>query len=182
MAYKEKQTDCLADAFLSALDFEPAQEAAQRGAFKPSFRFVAILAAHGYLPSEIAVKMGYDESEVNRILKMPQVEEMLKNEIEDLGKDAMKLRFMRELDNSVSALVDVRDSVATPPAVKRQAAKDLIEFGRGKATQYVDKPDKPDRDKANATNAKIDEQLEELRRQKENLYQRLGERYNAGSN
>lgn len=103
---------------------------------KPWHRLAAFMAAQGKLASEIAVKLGRTDAQVNEVLKQPFVQERILNEIHEAGRGVLDDILNIYGPNSLLEVVDLGQS-AKSESVKLAAHKEVLDRWLGKAKESM---------------------------------------------
>lgn len=115
------------------------READQRVAEQPWHRFAAEMAARRATKGEIAEACNVNQSTVSQLFRngwfQKTVIEIMRKAF---GKDDIMEVFKRESFNSMVTLVELRDDLAAPKALRRQSAVDILDRLEGKPTQKVE--------------------------------------------
>lgn len=104
---------------------------------RPEHREMVLMRQLGFTAREIAEKVGYTPAGVNQVLRQPWARQRI---LEGLHASASKLQDMldREAAESLLVQLELRDSPATPTAVKAKICDSIMDRALGKATQKVD--------------------------------------------
>jgi hypothetical protein len=133
---------------------------------KPEHRLIVYLKAQGLSNKEVADKTGYTQSWVSQICRQPWFRLRLVQELKDAGADKVNEILRSAALDSVFTIIDIRDDVTAPKAVRRACADSLLDRFLGKPTVHVehDKPRMPSTPELTAVDdelKKIEQQLKE---------------------
>ncbi len=149
---------------------------------KSEHRFLVFLFAQGKSAKTIFLELGgeWDEelgrpvagtgqwsySRLIQIRKQTWFQKALISYLEECGRDVITARLEAECGASIDTVVELRDNKQAPPAVRLNAAKDILDRFLGKATQKVE-----------VTQSKsvsdYESELEEIKREEESLTNEL---------
>lgn len=105
---------------------------------KPEHRLIVYLKARGLSNREVAQKTGYTDSWVSQICRQPWFRLRLVQELKEAGMDKVaKLLESAALD-SIFTILEIRDDVTAPKAVRRACADSLLDRWLGKPTVHVE--------------------------------------------
>ncbi len=106
---------------------------------KPWHRHAAHYLAAGYTPKQIAKECDVTVQAVRQLQLRPQFQANVTKIIEAYGFDVDVMKqFKAEIGQSLQTLVDIRDDVNAPKAVRANIAFGILERVLGKATQKVE--------------------------------------------
>jgi len=105
---------------------------------KPEHRIVVYLKAQGLSNKEIAERTGYTNAWVGQVCRQPWFRLKLVQELKEAGIDQVNAVLKASALDSVFTLVDLRDDVTAPKAVRKSCADSLLDRYLGKAVQRVE--------------------------------------------
>lgn len=105
---------------------------------KAEHRFIVYLKAQGLSNKEVADKTGYTQPWISQITRQPWFKLRLVQELKDAGVDAVQCAIKMSALDSVFTLVDLRDDLTSPKAVRKAACDSLLDRFLGKAPQKVE--------------------------------------------
>lgn len=108
----------------------------QRQKEKPVHRLMAVLAAQGLSPSEIAEHTGMKVELVRSVLREPWAKRVVAQLLMDRGRQAAETILKSAASDSVFTLIELRDT-AKSEAVRKGCADSILDRYLGKPTQYV---------------------------------------------
>jgi hypothetical protein len=132
---------------------------------KPEHRLIVYLKAQGHSNKEVADRTGYTQAWISQLTRQPWFRLRLVQELKEAGVDAIESVLKSTALDSVFTLIDLRDDVHAPGAVRRACADSLLDRFRGKPVQTVQHEEKrlPKTSEISA----IDSELAELNSQLE---------------
>jgi hypothetical protein len=133
---------------------------------KPEHRIILYLKGQGLSNKEVAEKTGYTPAWVCQICRQPWFRLRLVQELKDAGQDQIQLVLKASALDSVYTIIDIRDDVTAPKAVRRACADSLLDRFLGKAVQKIESsgervPSSPEISAVESELADIDRQLKE---------------------
>ncbi len=102
---------------------------------KPEHRLIVYLKAQGFSNKEVSDKTGYTQAWVSQITRQPWFRLRLVQELREAGIDQIQQVLKSNALDSIFTLVDLRDDVQAPKAVRKAAADSLLDRYLGKPTQ-----------------------------------------------
>jgi transcriptional regulator with XRE-family HTH domain len=105
---------------------------------KPEHRAMVYMKAQGLSNNEVAEKTGYSVSWVSQICRQPWFRKQLIKELKNAGVDAVRKCIQAAALDSVFTLIDLRDDIKAPAAVRSRNADSLLDRYLGKATQHLE--------------------------------------------
>jgi hypothetical protein len=105
---------------------------------KPEHRVIVYLKAQGLSNKEVAEKTGFTYPWVSQIVRQPWFRLRLVQELKDAGIDQISSVLKSSALDSVYTLIDLRDDVTAPKAVRRSCADSLLDRFLGRAVQKVE--------------------------------------------
>lgn len=109
---------------------------------KPEHRLIVYLKAQGHSNKEIADRTGYTQPWVSQLTRQPWFRLRLVQELKEAGVDAIESVLKSTALDSVFTLIDLRDDVSAPKAVRSACANSLLDRFRGKPVQTVQHEEK----------------------------------------
>jgi lambda repressor-like predicted transcriptional regulator len=108
---------------------------------RPAHRLFLELAARGYSIKEISEQTGYSAVCINNILRQPNTQQVLVNEIREVAdQDNEVVELIRDsVVDAVKTIVSIRDDPKTPQAIRLAASNDLLNRRYGKPNQPVNR-------------------------------------------
>ncbi len=100
-------------------------------------RIVAYLKAQGFSNIEIAVRTGYHTSYVSQVTRMPWVQEVIRKQLDESGRNAVNELLKASTYDSVCTLIAVRDDPDTQARDKIAASNSILDRVFGKANQPI---------------------------------------------
>jgi hypothetical protein len=131
---------------------------------KPEHRLAVFMKARNLDNNEIAERMGWTASWTSQVCRQPWFRIRLLEELTQAGRNQLDELFKVEAINSAFTLVDLRDNVKVPPAVRKAAADSLLDRFLGKPVAKIETseqklPSTEETRKIDAEIKSIDEQL-----------------------
>jgi hypothetical protein len=134
---------------------------------KPEHRMMMMMKIRGVSNRELAVATGYTEAWVSQLMRQPWARRFMAETLHEAGSDGVSEMLKGAALDSVLTLIELRDDAASPKAVRRQSAVDLLDRHFGKPLQRVESTASVQMD-VTSVNA-IDSELAELDRQEKQL-------------
>jgi hypothetical protein len=128
---------------------------------KPEHRLAVYMKARGASNNEIARALGYTAPWVSQLVRQPWFRARLVAEQRSAGIDELRSTIEGAALDSVLTLIDLRDNVANPPAVRRTAADSLLDRYLGKPAVKIIEEKRSPADTSEAV-AAIDRELAEI--------------------
>lgn len=138
---------------------------------KVEHRIMLFLKAQGKSNREVAEFLGYSDAQVSQIVRQPWFLEGLRELLDVIGGDLVQAMLKGAATDSVITLIDLRDDVKAPAAVRKACASDLLDRYLGKPKQSVEVNQKTDPLKRGA---EIDANLEDLEAREAEVRRQLG--------
>jgi hypothetical protein len=138
---------------------------------KVEHRIMLFLKAQGKSNREVAEFLGYSDAQVSQVVRQPWFLEALRELLDVIGGDLIQMTLKGAAMDSVVTLIDIRDDIKAPAAVRKAAASDLLDRYLGKPKQSVEVNEKKDpTQRAN----EIDSKVEDLEARERELQKQLG--------
>lgn len=133
---------------------------------KPSHRFIVYLKAQGLSNKEVAERTGHTQAWISQLTRQPWFRLRLVQELKEVGVDAVSSALKSAALDSVYTLIDLRDDVTAPKAVRRSCADSLLDRWLGKPTLHVSHederiPSSPEISQVDSELQRIEQQLKE---------------------
>ena len=104
---------------------------------RPEHVLMCYMLASGKKRAEIAAATGYGYAQVCQIVRQPWFRKRFLRLAKEAGQNEVQAFLQSETLNSLETLVQLRDSAATPPAVKVASVKEILDRSLGKSVQHV---------------------------------------------
>lgn len=111
---------------------------------KYEHRIIAYLKAQGHSNTEIAAITGYSRTTLYQIFQLPWVKEVVWEEINRNGRDAVQEVLQSSAIDSVNFLIETRDDSKAQRRDRITAAKELLDRTYGKPNQPITHRDEVD--------------------------------------
>ena len=104
----------------------------------PLHRLIILLKAQGQPNKEIAALLNCTPVTVSLVLRQPWARELLLKLMHDHGEDAIASLLKSTAADSIHTLIELRDDLDVPAAIRRQSASDMLDRFLPKPTQKVE--------------------------------------------
>lgn len=133
---------------------------------KPEHRLIVYLKAQGFSNKEVSDKTGYTQAWVSQITRQPWFRLRLVQELREAGIDQVQLVLKGNALDSIFTLVELRDDLQAPKAVRKAAADSLLDRYLGKPMQRIS--EEKDRTPSSEELHQIDQQIEAIDKELKN--------------
>lgn len=132
---------------------------------QPVHRVWCYMALAGHSHKEIADQFTATTQTVGHVLRQPWAKQFMADEAKKIAGDAVEGLLKAESMNSARILIEIRDDEKVPARTRAEICRDLLDRTLGKPIQKVIQETSLTTHDATEESAKIDAELDELRKQ-----------------